>query len=75
MSSTTRSDVKNHLSARGRAGSGPFLAVIEPDATGFSAAESAENKTGPTCFVEDYIGEHSPLGISIVPNASRSSEN
>jgi hypothetical protein len=66
MSLTRKSDVKNHLSARGRAGNGPFLSVSQPGATGFSAAESAEIKNDPGP-VENSTIEHLLRGINIVP--------
>jgi hypothetical protein len=69
MSFTLKSDVKSHLSARGRARNHPFISPSQPDATGFSEAEPGESKADPPGFVEDFVGEHSPRGISIVPAA------
>ena len=58
MNPTRKSDVKNHLSARGRAGSGTFLAANRLETPGFSEAEAAELRNDPTGFAEDFIGEH-----------------
>jgi hypothetical protein len=68
---TSKNDVKNHLSARGRSASGQFLSPGQPQATVFSAAELVEIKEDPTGFVEDFLGEHSPHGASIVPDLAR----
>ncbi len=71
MSVTRKSDVKNHLSALGRVGHSPILTVTLPIAAG-SAAPDAEVKSDPAAFTEDFINEHAPHGISIVPDAPRS---
>ena len=68
---TSKSDVKNHLSARGRSASGQFLSPGQPPPTTFSAAELVEIKQDPTGFVQDFLGEHSPHGVSIVPDLAR----
>jgi hypothetical protein len=70
VSFTRKSDVKNHLSALGRVGAGPFLSLTHPDATGPSAPESTEVKSDPAGFAEDFIAEHAPHGISLVHDAS-----
>ncbi len=68
---TSKSDVKNHLSARGRSASGQFLPPGQPQATEFSAAELVEIKQDPTAFVEDFLEEHSPHGANIAPDLAR----
>ena len=69
-----KSNVKSHLSARGRAESGSFLAASKLNAPGFSTAEAVALKADPDGFVEDFIGEHVGHGLRIVPTAPRSSE-
>ncbi len=71
MSVTRKSDVKSHLSVLGRVGHSPILTVTLPEPTGPSAAE-AEVKSDPAAFTEDFIKEHSPHGISIVPDVPKS---
>jgi hypothetical protein len=75
MSSFRKSDVKNHLSARGRSASGTFLAANKLDAKGSSLAELAALKNDPTGFIEDFIGEHVGHGMRFGPAELRSSEN
>ncbi|MGC1463008.1 MAG: hypothetical protein WA802_12455 [Terracidiphilus sp.] len=75
MSSFKKNDVKNHLSAPGRAVSGTFLAASELDAKGFSLAEIAALKNDPTGFVQDFIGEHVGHGMKIGPAEPRCYEN
>lgn len=72
MSFTRKSDVKNHLSARGRARNHPYVSPSQPDATGFSEAEPGEIQIEPSGFAEDFVGEHSPREASSVPAASAS---
>lgn len=74
MSLTGKSDVKNHLSARGRAGNGPFLFVRQSGVTGFSAAESAEIEKYPTGLAELSTVAHLLHGINIVPAVPGSPE-
>jgi len=69
-----KTDVKNHLSARGRAESGTFLAASKLNLPVFSAAETAALEADPTGFAEDYIGEHVAHGMRIVPAEPRSSQ-
>ena len=70
----SKSDVKNHLSARGRAASGSFLGANKHEIPVFSAAETAALEADPTGFAEDFIGEHVAHGMRIVPAEPRSSE-
>jgi hypothetical protein len=67
MSLTLKTDVKNHLFARGRARKHPHIAPSQPDETGGSQAVPGEAKVDSTPFDNDFVGEHSPNGISIVP--------
>jgi hypothetical protein len=69
---TRKSDVKNHLSARGRAATGTFVAANKLDIPGFTPVEEVELKKDPTGFVEDFIDEHVELGVSPLPVESRS---
>ena len=74
MSPFRNSDVKNHLSARGRSVSGTFLAANRLDVPGFSAAEAAALDKDPNGFVEDFFGEHAEKEIRNVRPEPRSSE-
>ncbi len=67
MSITRKTDVKNHLSARWRGQNRPYLAVSQPDATGFSGTDQDAIKVQPSAFIEDFDGERSRRGISLVP--------
>lgn len=69
MSLTKKSDVKNHLSARWRAGSRSHLTASQPNAAGFSGSEPGAVKADPSGFVEDFHGEHSSHGITMEPVA------
>lgn len=41
--------------------------VSQPDATGFSVAESDAIKPNPSAFSDDYSGEHTIPGKSVTP--------
>jgi hypothetical protein len=65
MSLTRKTDVKSHLSARGRSGSGPFQPGTLSDATGISSTEISETEVDAIAFVEDFTGEHSPHSAEV----------
>jgi hypothetical protein len=67
MSLTPKTDVKNHLFARARARNRPHIIRDQPDKTSVSKAEPGEAKVDSSKFDSDFVGEHSPDGISIVP--------
>jgi hypothetical protein len=62
MSLVKKSDVKNHLSLRHRTQIHLCQPESQPDATGFSAAESDAAQTDLSIFAEDFVAEHSSLG-------------
>ena len=70
MSIVKKSDVKNHLSARHRTQIHLCQPESQPDATGFSAAESGAAESGPSIFTEDFLAEHSSSRKPVAP-ASR----
>jgi hypothetical protein len=67
MSLTPKTDVKNHLFARGRARNHPHIVPSQPNETRVPEAVPGEAKVDPSPFDNDFVGEHSPNGISIVP--------
>jgi hypothetical protein len=66
MSLTLKTDVKNHLFARGRAQNHPHLVPREPNATGVSQAVPGEAEVQSSGFDHDFVGEHSPNGMRVV---------
>lgn len=67
MSIVKKSDVKNHLSLRYRTQIHLCRPDSQPDATGYSAAESSAVQSNPSIFTEDFVGEHSSSGKSVAP--------
>jgi hypothetical protein len=67
MSLVKRSDVKNHLSPRYRTKIHPWPLLSQPDATGFSVAESDTFSANASEFAKDYVGEHSSSGVAVAP--------
>jgi hypothetical protein len=68
MSLTLKTDVKIHIIARGRAQNRSHKVLIQPNAAGVSNAVPDEAKVYSSDFDKDFVGEHSPNGISIVPS-------
>jgi hypothetical protein len=68
MSLTQKTDVKNHLFARGRERNRPHIIPDQPDKANVSKAEPGEAKVDSSKFDSDFVGEHSPGGISIMPD-------
>jgi hypothetical protein len=66
MSLTLKTDVKNHLFARGRAQNHLHLVPREPNATGVSQGVPGKAEVQSSGFDNDFVGEHSSNGISIV---------
>ncbi|MFZ1940716.1 MAG: hypothetical protein WBA18_14330 [Terracidiphilus sp.] len=71
MSPTKLSDVKSHLRP-------PFLKKThldqpesQPDATGFSGADSGAIKVDQSVFAEDFIAEHSSSGTTLAQDNSQ----
>jgi len=67
MSPLKRSDVQNHLHP-------PFFTKIhlvqpesQPDATGFSVAESGAINTNPSGIVQDFLADHSSSPAALAP--------
>ncbi len=70
MSLVKKSDVKNHLTIRYRTQIHLCEPASQPDATGFSVAESDTAQSGPSIFSEDFIAEHSSFAIVAPDNPS-----
>lgn len=62
MSLVKKSDVKNHLSPRHRTQIHLCQPASQPDATGFSAAETGEVQAGSSEFATDLVAEHASSG-------------
>lgn len=75
MSPSSKSDVKNHLSARARVGSFPFLPVSQQDLAGFSGTDTDKVKVDTSGFIEDFVVEHTPFGKRVVQTIPRSPRN
>lgn len=85
MSLIKKSDVKNHLSPRHRTEIHLCPPESQPDATGFSAAESGVVQPDTSDSAKDLVAEHSsssnalaqgnPLIGSTGPQAPATSEN
>lgn len=73
MSQPRKIDVKNHLSARGRSGHGPFQPLSESNPTESLTAQlitaELEVEVNTAAFAEDFSGEHSSQGPGIAPAA------
>jgi len=69
MSLIRQSDVKNHLSTRWRKGRRPFPFESQPEPAGLPEAETVIIVAERSEFAQDFLGEHSSLGIHIVPGA------
>ena len=70
MSLVKKSDVKNHLSARFRDKIHLLNPESQPDATGFSEAESEEESATAATeakFAKDFVADHSEAVTSSVP--------
>ena len=65
MSLVKKGDVKNHLSAHYRKVIHLSYADSQPDATGFSGAESDAIQTTPLNFAGDFVAEHSSSGAAL----------
>jgi hypothetical protein len=62
MSLVKGSDVNNHLSLISRTKTHLRAPESQPDATGFSEAESDANKANLSSFTSDFVAEHSAPG-------------
>jgi hypothetical protein len=60
-----KSDVKNHLSPRHRTEIHLCPPESQPDATGFSAAESSPDQPDASDSAKDLVAEHSSSGSSL----------
>ena len=67
MSLVKKSDVKNHLLSPYRTQIHLCKPESQPDATGFSGAESDTIKADPSTFSEDFVAEHSSSGAAVAP--------
>jgi hypothetical protein len=65
MSLVTRSDVNNHPSLNFRTKIHFCARESQPDATGFSEAESDTNTGNPSSFTADFVTEHSAPGVAV----------
>lgn len=64
MSLVRRSDVKKPLSLEFRTKIHLCVPESQPDATGFSEAETDTNKANLSSFTADYFAEHSAPGVA-----------
>jgi hypothetical protein len=64
MSFVKRSDVKRPLSLDFHTKIHLCTPESQPDATGFSGAESNTDKTNLSSFTADFVAEHSSLGVA-----------
>lgn len=71
MSLIKKSDVKNHLSPRHRTQIHLCQPESQPDATGFSGADSGAIKVDQSVFAEDFIAEHSSSGTTLAQDNSQ----
>jgi hypothetical protein len=67
MSFVKRSDVKKPLSLNFRTKIHLCAPESQPDATGFSGAESDTNKSNLSSFTADFIAEHSSPRVAPTP--------
>jgi hypothetical protein len=65
MSLVNKSEVKDHLSPRDSTKIHLCEPVSQPDATGFSGAESEAINTNPSVFAKDFVAEHSSSGTAV----------
>ena len=65
MSLTKQSDVKNHLSPRHRTEIHLCPPESQPDATGFSAAESGAVQADASDSAKDLVPQHSSFGSAL----------
>jgi hypothetical protein len=64
MSFVKRSDAEQPLSLTYRTEIHLCVSESQPDATGFSEAESDANKANLSSFTDDFVAEHSALGVA-----------
>lgn len=64
MSLVKGSDVNNHPSLKFRTKIQLCAPQSQPDATGFSEAESDTNKANVAGFAADFVAEHSLSGVA-----------
>jgi hypothetical protein len=64
MSLVNRSDAKKPLSLEFRTKIHLCVPESQPDATGFSEAESDANKANLSSFTADFVAEHSTAGVA-----------
>jgi hypothetical protein len=64
MSLVNRSDAKKPLSPEFRTKIHLCAPESQPDATGFSEAESDTNKANLSSFTADFVAEHSAPGVA-----------
>jgi hypothetical protein len=67
MSLIKQSDVKNHLSPQFRTKIHLCHPVSQPDATGYSVAETDAVQANASAFARDFVAEHSASGAAIAP--------
>lgn len=69
MSLIKKSDVKNHLSPRHRTQIHLCEPESQPDATGFSAAESGAIQPDTSDSAKDLVAEHASSGSALAQGA------
>src|SRR5208282_1984479 len=69
MSVFNKSDVKDHLHLPPRFYTKMHLypPLSQPDATGFSVAEPDAIRAKSSDFAEDFLEEHSSIGVAVAP--------